>query len=112
LSEHQQRIIGAGSAPLLGPEQIKAIERKAAQFADALHAEGIALDAPDKRQAAKMLAFLAAGRLIARLSTQEKMSPEQAEQFAKTGIANAVRFAMRQEIADAGRKLALLGGDQ
>ena len=94
-------------APVPTAEQMKAIERVAAHLADAVYAEGQKLDAPDRRQAAKMLPFLVAGRVLAKFAGEENMTPENAKAWASGGMAAAITLAMRAEIIEAGRRVAL-----
>jgi hypothetical protein len=74
-----------------------AMEAMSARFASALLQEGRVLPGPNPDQSAKMLALLSAARVLARLGMDEGA--------AAAGMQQAVRLALRQEIAAAGRKL-------
>lgn len=86
MSESKLKLLGAssmGGIPIIGgagprapdAKQSAAMEAKACQFADALLFEGMALDAPDKRLMTRLLVMRAASKVIARLSTEEKIVP-------------------------------------
>ena len=95
------------AAQMPDERQIAQIETKAAQFADALHAEGMALDAPDKRFAVRFLVMRAATKVFARIARREDVAPR--IEFARSTrwFEQMLTAALEDEAAYAARLLAM-----
>lgn len=93
-------------------KQIAAIEAKACQFADALLSEGYALSAPDKREATKLLTYIAATKVLARIAREQNILPSTVISGALKNFERALAMAVQAELAQAQRLAAMMAQEK
>lgn len=99
--------IRRATAVMPTPEEIRKIEAMSARFADALYGEGMKIGGAPPQVLARMLVFVTAGRVLAKIGADLHEMPEFTQQAGAAGMREAVIIAQRQAIVEEGRRLAL-----